>query len=63
MAMRRPLQARRCGDTARLNELLDRIEALGMVNRRVRIDDQHNDGSGRLQVKLWCSGQHSKRQR
>lgn len=56
--MERVLPRERCGDIVRLNAALDRIEALTVVNGRVKFQEQHNSGVGRIQVNLWCRGEH-----
>ena len=59
----RVLPSDRCGDPARLEAALHRLEALAVVSAvsAVRIDEKHNHGAGRVTVNLWCSGTHDRK--
>lgn len=57
--MERSLPSERCGDAARLCELLARIEALAVVNGSAIIQEQYNNGAGRIIVNLWCRANHN----
>ena len=57
----RALPKERCGDVAQLESWCTKIEALSVVNGRVRFDEKHNGGTGRIQVNVWCRSTHSER--
>ena len=57
----RVLPLDRSGDIALLTAALDRLESLPVVNGRVRFNEQHNNGVGRIYVNLWCRGEHAEK--
>ena len=53
------LPKERCGDVAQLESWCDKIENLTLVNGRVRFNEKHNKGTGRIYVNVWCRSSHS----